>query len=96
MATNVTENYPIKNKQTSNTNKMWFTTFSNMRSIMVLLKVLCKEALFTLKKVCYIKLKIIAFFSVYKLCDVNSISANLRNSKPWTIFQNSWILPNFP
>ena len=48
MATNVTENQPIflKKNKTSNTNKMLFTTFSNMRSIMVLL-VLCKEALFT-------------------------------------------------
>ena len=50
MATNVTEkiNRFLKNK-TSNTNKMWFTTFSNMRCIMVLL-VLCKEALFTWRK----------------------------------------------
>ena len=54
---------------------------------MVLL-VLCKEALFTFKNFCYIKLKIIAFFLAYKVCDVNSIPANLRNSKPWTIFQN--------
>ena len=47
MATNMTENQPIKkNKKTSNTDKMWFTTFSIMRSIMVLL-ILCKEALFT-------------------------------------------------
>ena len=55
---------------------------------MVLL-VPCKEALFTEKIVCYIKLKIIAFLLVYKVCDVNSIPANLRNSKPWTIFQTS-------
>ena len=47
MATNVTENQPIffKNK-TSNTNKMLFTKFSNMRSTMLLL-VLCKDSLFT-------------------------------------------------
>ena len=55
---------------------------------MVLL-VLCKEALLLEKIVCYIKLKIIAFFLVYKVCDVNSIPAHLRNSKSWTIFQNS-------
>ena len=53
-----------------------------------MLLVLCKEALFTEKIVCYIKLKIIAFFLVYKVCDVNSIPANLRNLKTWTIFQN--------
>ena len=41
---------------------------------MVLL-LLCKEALFTLKKFCYIKPKII----VYKVCGANSIPANLRN-----------------
>ena len=48
MATNVTENHPlnlIKNK-TSNTNKMLINTYSNLRYIMVLL-VLCKDALFT-------------------------------------------------
>ena len=95
MVTNVTENKPIKKNKTSNTNKMWFTTFSNMRSIMVLL-VLVKMLYLLEKIVCYIKLKIIPFFLLYKVCDVNSISANLRNLKPWTIFQNSWILPNFP
>ena len=63
----------------------------------MVLPVLCKEALFTWKKiVCYIKLKIIAFFLVYKVCDVNSIPANLRNSKPWTIFQNSLDFTKFP
>ena len=41
------------------------------------------------KIVCYIKLKIIAFFFMYKVCDVNSIPANLRNSKPWTFYRNS-------
>ena len=46
MATNVTENQPILKNKTSNTNKMLFTTFSNMRTITVLL-VPCKEALFT-------------------------------------------------
>ena len=43
MATNLTENQPIKNKKTSNTNKMLSNTFLNMRNIMVLL-VLCKAA----------------------------------------------------
>ena len=46
VATNVTENQPIIQNKTSNTNKMLFTMCSNMRSIMVLL-VLCKVALFT-------------------------------------------------
>ena len=41
------------------------------------------------KIVCYIKPKIIAFFLMYKVCDVNSIPANLRNSKPWTFYRNS-------
>ena len=59
MVTNVTENQPIffnliKNK-TSNTNKMLFNTFSNLKCVMVLL-VLCKDAI-----VCYITPKIIAF-----------------------------------
>ena len=44
----------------------------------------------------YIKLKIIALFLVYKVCDVNSIPANLRNSKPWTISQNSLDFTKFP
>ena len=59
---------------------------------------LCKETLFSyLKKiVCYLKPKIIAFFicylkpkiiAIYKVCDVNSIPANLRNSDN---------LPKFP
>ena len=50
MATNVTENQPIVfnliKSKTSNTNKMLFNTFSNLRCIMVLL-VLYKDALFT-------------------------------------------------
>ena len=50
MATNVTENQTIKKNliknKTSNTNIMLFTKFSNIWSIMVLL-VLCKDALFT-------------------------------------------------
>ena len=62
---------------------------------MVLL-VLCNEALLLEKIVCYIKLKIIALFLVYKVCDVNSIPVNLRNSKPWTIFQNSPDFTKFP
>ena len=62
---------------------------------MVLL-VLCKKLYLLEKIVCYIKLKIIAFFLVYKVCDVNSIPANLRNSKPWTIFQNSLDFTKFP
>ena len=41
MVTNMTENQPTN--KTSNTNKMLFTTFSNMKNIMVLL-VLCKDA----------------------------------------------------
>ena len=47
MATKVTENQTdfFLNK-TSNTNKMLFNTFSNLRCIMVLL-VLCKDVLFT-------------------------------------------------
>ena len=46
MATKITENKTFKEQRNYNTNKKLFTTFSNMRSIMVLL-VLCKEALFT-------------------------------------------------
>ena len=74
MATNMTENQRLLKNKTSNTNKMLFTTFPNMRSIMVLL-LLCKEVLITKKIVCYVKANII----VYKVCDVNSIPANLRN-----------------
>ena len=48
------------------------------------------------KIVCYIKPKTIAFFLIYKVCDVNSIPANLRNSKPWTIYQNSLDFTKFP
>ena len=50
--------------------------------------------LYLLEKNC--KLKIIALFLVYKVCGVNSIPANLRNSKPWTIFQNSLDFTKFP
>ena len=92
MATNVTENQPIKNKQTSNTNKMWFTTFSNMRSIIVLL-VLGKEALYLLEKiVCYIKLKIIAFFCVMLIAYLPT--SGIQNTGHFS--KIPWILPNFP
>ena len=37
-----------------------------------------------------------SFFLIYKMCDVNSIPANLRNSKPWTIYQNSLDFTKFP
>ena len=62
---------------------------------MVLL-VLCKDVYLLEKFVCYIKPKIITFFLIYKVCDVNSIPANLRNSKPWTIYQNSLDFTKFP
>ena len=35
-------------------------------------------------------------FLVYKVCDVNSIPANLRNSKPWTIYHYSLDFTKFP
>ena len=34
--------------------------------------------------------------ALFKVCDVTSIPANLRNSKPWTIFQNSLDFTKFP
>ena len=70
MSTNVTENQPIKNNNNyigSNTNKMWFTTFSNMRSIMPGATSFVRS----LKIVCYIKLKIIAFFSIFSIFCAN-------------------------
>ena len=50
MATNMTENQLTKKNKNSNTNKMLFTTFSNWRSIMVLLVLL--KRLYLLEKIC--------------------------------------------
>ena len=47
------------------------------------------KMLYLLEKiVCFIKPKIIAYFLIYKVCDVNSIPAN-QEFKTRTFYQNS-------